>query len=945
MTMSEPLGRNAERRTSVVALSCFAAFSGSLVSLGLELVLARIALTSLGSTALASTVTITIYLCGLTLGALLAQYKTTSNRTITVAATTLAATPLLSLGLMQFLANTALGSPTILFLLTLALALPSSSSAALVSLLASRQRAGTSNSIYLAANLGAFSGVVLTGYVLLPHFGLTGCLVTLLAVITPATICSWFFKDVLQVEDRSATATVETFETATAKSTYLILFCTALLLTILECDWLRLSSLLLGSSSQTFAATLAFIIGGLALGNFFALKLSKSKKDAVVLPAAALTLSTLACLLSLKSVSALPTIFQVLRIYFQQFQGISEIFLAVPQQLATALLVMPTSACLGLIYPLYTGNLSNQQWRKAYTVSAAGAIVAPSIFLIALPFTSLELLLKLCILILALLTAIEAVPLLTKTKSLKPIALVFLAGSIFATVMTIFPPPLNKRMMTAGIAYLAATPEALEQIKQEGIALEQQMYKDGINSTISVEDNKALNIRILKSDGKVEATLPIHKEEAASGSDLATQTMLCVLPVLVHGGNNFRCLIVGLGSGTTSNTARALGQVKTVEVVELEPAVFLAADHFGNLEVKDVENTSHKLRYVHSDARAHLKDKQTYDLIISQPSEPWIAGSSGLFTIEFFRLVKSRLASDGLAAQWMPLYGLSESDFHCALRTFVAAFPDTLIFHQKGAGEILLIGANNSKSLERIQTNEYKDRFLSHACRKQTALAGIDSWNTFAQCHLALLGSQSAKAIGPLQRTREINTDDNMRLEFSAGRYLANIDGANEKQMQANLASIANKWQLGSLKTEPKNEASLLNAIALDQSAYLLLNVKAKNLLIEGKPELALDYLNRSKALNPSIEQTRELLALALVYLGKLEEGLQETQAAHLLNHQSCTPYLIAACIYQIEDHGTEAHLNLRKAGQICPENEILNQIAGLKINTAGILKSILIRL
>lgn len=84
---------------------------------------------------------------------------------------------------------------------------------------------------------------------------------------------------------------------------------------------------------------------------------------------------------------------------------------------------------------------------------------------------------------------------------------------------------------------------------------------------------------------------------------------------------------------------------------------------------------------------------------------------------------------------------------------------------------------------------------------------------------------------------------------------------------------------------------------------------------------------------------------MALTYLGKVEEGLQETQAAHLINNKSPMPYLIAACIYQIEGNGAEARLNLNKAKQNCPENEILNQIAALQFNATGTLKSLLIRL
>jgi spermidine synthase len=498
--------------------------------------------------------------------------------------------------------------------------------------------------------------------------------------------------------------------------------------------------------------------------------------------------------------------------------------------------------------------------------------------------------------------------------------------------------------MTAGLAYLPATKAALEQIKNEQKYLDFRFYRDGMNSTISVEESKLANIRILKSDGKVEATIPITKSEAASGSDLATQTMLCLLPTLMHGGSDLRCLIIGLGSGTTSSTASEKEQIKTIDVVEIEPAVVEAAKYFQS-------QLPAKLNIIQSDARAHLKSAGAYDLIISQPSEPWVAGSSALFTVEFFRLMRQKLTQEGLATQWLQLYGLSNREFLCALKTFTTVFPDTLIFHQKGAGEILLVGANSPKSLAQIDSSAYKKAFLSDSGRVAMARAGIDSWETFRNDHLFVLSKEKplSESLAANLTDIRLNSDDNLLLEYSSGRYLANKEGASEKQLAANLAILENKKNNATIASFSPDKlpspVALDQALALDPSAYLLLNLKGKRLLQENQAELAIQYLNRSKSLNPSIEETRELLALALTYLGKVEEGLQETQAAHLINNKSPMPYLIAACIYQIEGNGAEARLNLNKAKQNCPENEILNQIAALQFNATGTLKSLLIRL
>ena len=942
MTNSRP-NENIEPISRDFAASCFSAFCCSLVSLGLEVVLARIALGSVGSSAIASTVTITIYLCGLALGACIAQ-RSPKLLTIRGAASALVVSPLLAIGLTKILASANLAGPIILLFLTAALLLPSTSSAALVSLLATGQKPNLSNHIYLAANLGAFTGCLLTGFLILPQLGLSGCLIALTLIMAPASILNWRSQWSAHESDDPAEEILSADATSLSPSIGLILFSSALLMTVLECNWLRLSSLLLGSSSQNLAGTLAAVIGGLAVGNFFALKLSKNngKRDSKISAAAALTLSTLACLLSLKSLGALPTIFQLLRINLHLNQAGNESLALLPQLIATAVLVLPTSVCLGLIYPLYTSRLTGSQWRFAYMISSAGAIAGPAVFLLLLPFTSLELIMKICIVLLASFTLKEAWDLKTKnTGNAKSISYTCVAGSILALVVTAASPAVSKSTLTSGLAYLPASHAALDQIKRERKYIDVLFYKDGHNSTVSVEEIKSANVRILKSDGKVEATIPIDEKAAVSGSDLSTQTMLALLPTMIHGGRGLKCLLVGLGSGTTSSTAQKLDNINSIDVVELEPAVVEAAERF-----QSKQNMARKI--IASDARAHLKNSAAYDLIISQPSEPWVAGSASLFSVEFFRLMRQKLKPDGLAAQWLQLYGLNKEEFLCALKTFTEVFPDTLIFHQKGAGEILLIGASNSKSLAAITNCDYKKRFYEPSFRKPMALAAINSWNTFADSHLVILNqaNQFSNLLPTGSVAISLNTDDNMRLEYARGRYLANIEGANEKQIAENLSLLENKQKVSFCKNEKVD----------DPSDYLKLNAEAKRLLLTGNAQLAHEYLCQSRTLNPSVEETRELLALALIYLGKLKEGLQETQVARLLNHQSCMPFLIAACGYQMEGNGTEARLNLDKAKQICPENEILNQIAGLNngsdsvldhpsINNTGNLKSILIRL
>src|SRR5262249_35442704 len=81
----------------------------------------------------------------------------------------------------------------------------------------------------------------------------------------------------------------------------------------------------------------------------------------------------------------------------------------------------------------------------------------------------------------------------------------------------------------------------------------------------------------------------------------------------------------------------------------------------------------------------------SYDVIISEPSNPWQTGNANLFTLEHYRLTRSRLTPGGVFCQWLPFYRMDESDFRAAIRTFYTVFPDMSVW--LSGGDVLLVGA------------------------------------------------------------------------------------------------------------------------------------------------------------------------------------------------------------------------------------------------------------
>src|SRR5262249_15502203 len=137
-------------------------------------------------------------------------------------------------------------------------------------------------------------------------------------------------------------------------------------------------------------------------------------------------------------------------------------------------------------------------------------------------------------------------------------------------------------------------------------------------------------------------------------------------------------LIIGLGSGVTAGAvARHPGE--RIDVIEIEPAMVRAAGFFAH-EHGDVLRDP-RLHLIIADARQVLQSTAArYDVIISEPSNPWIGGIATLFSQEFFALARQKLKPGGVMLQWTPGYSLVPDDLQMIVKTFRTAFAATTIW-------------------------------------------------------------------------------------------------------------------------------------------------------------------------------------------------------------------------------------------------------------------------
>jgi len=190
---------------------------------------------------------------------------------------------------------------------------------------------------------------------------------------------------------------------------------------------------------------------------------------------------------------------------------------------------------------------------------------------------------------------------------------------------------------------------------------------------ISFSDFGLYGSVVVKEEGPVKVLMIDGKVDAGTGLDVPTQLLLGYIPGLMHQDPK-DVAIVGLGSGITLAAVEGFPSVERIDVLELNPTVVEAAGLF------EVENRNaladERVELTVGDARDVLSTTdRTYDVIISEPSNPWIDGEVFLFTREFYSVVAERLNEGGLFLQWIGAYDFNPEDLKVSLRTLETAFP------------------------------------------------------------------------------------------------------------------------------------------------------------------------------------------------------------------------------------------------------------------------------
>ena len=275
-------------------------------------------------------------------------------------------------------------------------------------------------------------------------------------------------------------------------------------------------------------------------------------------------------------------------------------------------------------------------------------------------------------------------------------------------------------------------------------------FKEGMHTTVTTELSVSGNI-FLRVNGKTDASLAL---------DMRTQLLSGYLPMLFHPDPK-STLVVGQGSGITLGAVEQF-PVKEIKLVEISPAVIEGSRFFDPFNHHALDDKRVTLRL--EDGRNHIAlTGDTYDVIISEPSNPWISGVGALFTVNFFELLKKRLNPGGVACIWVHT-NMSPESFKSIIRSFSQEFPFVSMWESIAGDDYLLIGSEKEYGLSYEKAQRYlSDEVVGRDLRR----IGINNVPD-----LLSLMIMSREKLQEFSASAPLHTDDNSLLEFNAPEYV-----------------------------------------------------------------------------------------------------------------------------------------------------------------------------
>ena len=735
----------------------------------------------------------------------------------------------------------------------------------------SAEPARQSSALYFVNTVGAMVGALLAGFVLIPSIGINGTIDVAMAATLLAALCVMFVISKTSDDPTTPPQKKQLTDAEIAHShsspwlAIVVLGVVGFAALVHEIAWTRILALILGPTTYAFAATLAAVIAGIALGSGIGTRLVATRPSkAAAMLAFALLLGALTAgwsyglagsripMTVARHVADNADFAQLLR------SGL----------LLTMALIVPTSACLGAAFPLALaladdrGHSAPGRFGIVYAINTVGSVLgslaAGFIFIPALGIQPTLWIVSGC-LIACTLALIFGGALSGRSR------MVGVAFSVVAVVVVVLSPPWDRELMASGVyMYAPYVPKDLD-LETQLKAGDLLYYQEGAAATVSVK--KLTGTTTLAVDGKTDAS---------NRGDMLTQKLIAHLPLLLHKDPK-NVFIIGLGSGMTVGAALT-HPIARADVIEISPEVVKASDYFKAENRNALADP--RMHLMIGDGRSHLAlSTIKYDVIVSEPSNPWIAGVSSLFTAEFFESARQRLAPGGVICQWVNGYNINGDDLKSVIATFTRVFPE---------GTVWLVGRDDVLLLATLDPIEPALAQLPQRMQRPAVaadLAALGVVDAFSMTSLYVAGRRELAAYTASAR---IFTDDHLTLEFTAPRELHNPDaGKNGAALRAlrsseSVHATAAEWKhrAAMLAKADHHELALedyLRSVELDPNDQAALDGLVKSAIILRRAGAVVVRLKADATASP---QTRVAVSKLLAADGRRDEAIALARAA-----------------------------------------------------------------
>jgi spermidine synthase len=623
--------------------------------------------------------------------------------------------------------------------------------------------------LYGVNTLGAFAGAAIGGFVLLPRLGLIVSMLLTAALNLAIAGAAWRTYQDTEPLIAETKATVSSSRKARRKgkgqkptegddfqsSPYVAwlvpaTFCLAGVASMAyQVAWNRSLCLTIGSSIYAFSAILVVFLAGLGLGSLLYPKLQGGRRPELFQLAKLYLAIGAGGALTILVLPLLPALF--VRLF--QYVGDSFFRVIVLDLLLTSLvLILPTLA-MGLAFPLATAVCSHSLASLGSTVGRiysantvgciAGAFLAGFVLVPRLGAQTTLVAAGMIYLLCAMAIGVAA--------GGRRRTSVVLGLSLLVGLLSALAPRWSTGSMAAGVSVYAGRADVKNKAQIDSLFVPPAIFKDGLSSAVSFHlGGEHWDVPNMRVNGKVDAS--------RGPGDRLTQYFLGYLPTLMH-PNPSRVGVIGLGGGFTLEAVAQCPGVEKIECAELEPAVLEMAEYWKPFNGRVLEDPRVKIHL--TDGRTFvLADTEKFDVLISEPSNPWIAGIGSLFSIDFYRIAKSRLKPDGIMCQWFNVYAVSTEDMKMVLRGFFDVFPHGQIWQSSG-GDLVLIGTTREVTFD-----------LPGLTRTWNANPVIQRhfFETYVYLPEYFAGHylMSREQLVPALGDGPLNTDDRPILEFSA---------------------------------------------------------------------------------------------------------------------------------------------------------------------------------